>query len=100
MTAALTINRRGGETMKPRHIYTPLIVGILTPSAVVLALDILSQRRVPGPPSGTTLSGDIFFTALALIPFAGLILAAKIVSAKLTGWRLECVFWGGLLAIT
>jgi hypothetical protein len=35
-----------------------------------------------------------------LIPFAGLVLAMKVVYPYLPRWRLECVFWSGLLAIT
>src|SRR5262245_9956299 len=87
--------------MKPRHIYIPLIAGAVTPSAVVFFLEMFGSRRPPSrPPSGTTLSADFIFIALTLIPFVVLIMATATVSAKLRGWRLECVFWGGLVAVT
>ena len=86
--------------MRPRHIYIPLIVGALTPSLVVLALEMYGQKRPAGLPPPGSLWGAVYLAALTLIPFAALIPATKAFSARLTGWRLECVFWGGLVAVT
>jgi len=92
--------KMGRHGVKPRHLYISLIVGLVTPWAVVGALEMLGQRRVPWGPPPSIRTGDIFLTAIALIPFAALIPATKLISLKLTGWRLECVFWCGLLAVT
>jgi hypothetical protein len=84
--------------MKPRYIYIPLLVGGLTPMAVILVLELIGNRR-----SSLTL-GDLlldlpFITAFALIPFVALIGAMRAISSGVKGWGLECVFWGGLLPI-
>src|SRR5262249_22501250 len=84
--------------MKRRYIYLPLIVGALTPTSIVLILEMVGRRR-PRPPLNHLLVLQIYITAFALIPFVALMIATKVISAKLTGSRLECVFWGGLLSI-
>lgn len=90
----------GRHGVKPRYFYISFIVGLATPWAVVVALDVLGTRRPPTLPPSSDLTGTILFNALAFIPFAALIIAMKVISAYLTGWRLECVFWCGLVAIT
>lgn len=66
----------------------------MTPPGVIFVLNLIRTPRIKMMP----LDGVDFLTVLALIPFVALIFAIRIISLK--GWRLECVFWGGLLAVT
>jgi hypothetical protein len=87
--------------MKPRYAYIPLAVGVLTPYAVVFALEIFGHNRIGSSPMSPTSNpvGDLWLVAFTLIPFVALIVATTAVSTKLSPWRLECVFWGGLIAV-
>jgi hypothetical protein len=84
--------------MKARHIYIPLLLGVITPTAVILVLELIGERRL------SLFLGDLlrtipFITAFALIPFVALIGALYgFASLGVKGWRLECIFWGGLIA--
>ncbi len=83
--------------MKRRYVYIPLLVGALIPTVVPLVLKLFGTQR----PMFTTIFdvGLIWVTALALVPFVALIVAMMAISVR-PGWRLECVFWGGLLPIS
>jgi hypothetical protein len=97
--------------MKRLHIYLPLVAGILTPSLVIFVLKVFVGRRFVGRVSPLTAAIDILhrqFAAgqnlfllmlFAMIPFVALVLVIKIISSKLNGVRLECIFWGGFIAV-
>src|SRR5262249_30404693 len=52
--------------MKPRHIYMPLIAGVLTPPAVRFVLGTFDTRRPPSPPFYYFVRGELFIGARLL----------------------------------
>ena len=98
--------------MKQRYFYLPLAAGILTPSFVIFiievfitklspfksVLDILHRQFAEG--KNFPITDNLFkLMALSSIPFVALILLTWIVSLKTKGKRLDCIFWGGFIAV-
>jgi len=80
--------------MKAHHFLIPLVAGVLTQPGVVLVLETLSRRHAA---SVVTLS----LVVLTTICFVRFFLTVAVFSFGhgIKGLRLECLFWGGFIAM-
>ncbi len=91
--------------LKKKHILIPLLVGVFTPSLLIFIFDVFASHISPISSLLKVLSqqfgGDKLFLIMlfGLIPFVLLIRITALVSRKLKGKRLDCIFWGGLIGI-
>ena len=94
------------HNLQKRHIYLPVIFGVLTPSLVIFVLEVFVGNMSPTRSVADILyrqfaAGHNLFLIMAFgfIPFAILIGATALFSLKLKGKQLDCVFIGGLVGI-
>lgn len=92
--------------MERRHFYLPLVTGILTPSLVIFMLEVFVAGISPLKAAVDILhrqfaEGHNLFLVmfLSIIPFVALVLLVWVLSFKVKGTRLDCIFWGGFIAI-
>jgi len=81
--------------MKAHHLYIPLIVGAFTQPGVVLVLETLSRRHA------ASITPSLSLAILTAICFVPIILTVAVFSFGygIKGLRLECLFWGGFIAM-
>jgi hypothetical protein len=94
------------SNLRKRHIYLPVILGVLTPSLVIFILEVFVSHISPAHSVAHILyrqfaKGHNLFLIMAfgLIPFAILIGVTALFSLRLKGKQLDCVFYGGLIGI-
>lgn len=94
------------RNLRKGHIYLPLIFGALTPSLVIFILEVFvghvsPVRSVHGILERQFAEGENLFLIMVfgLIPFAILIGLTALLSPKIKGKRLDCLFIGGLTGI-
>jgi hypothetical protein len=92
--------------MKKHHLFVPLVTGILLPSMIIFVLEVFVGRISPFKSAMDILrrqfaAGHNLFLlmVLAFIPFAALIVLTWVLSFKVRGARLNCIFWGGFVAV-
>ena len=81
--------------MKQRYIYYPLMAGLATPYLIMASMLPPHLARQ----TEWSLGAFIFAVLLPLIPFVALVVAVKAISLNISGKRLDCIFWGGLLGV-
>ena len=94
------------QELKKKYILIPIIAGILTPSLVILILEIFVGhisiiQSVSNIIERQFASGENLFLLMlfGLFPFIILIWIISPISRKINGKRLNCIFWGGLIGI-
>lgn len=92
--------------MKRRYLYLPLAAGILTPSLIILFLQVLIAKMSPIKAVLDILhkqfaeGHNLFILMLwSFIPFGALILLTYVLEIKVQSKRLACIFWGGFIAV-
>jgi hypothetical protein len=94
------------SNLRKRHIYLPIICGVLIHSLAIFILEVSVDNMSPARSIADILSiqfanrHNLFhIMAFGLIPFAILIGATALFSRKLKGKQLDGVFTGGLVGI-
>jgi hypothetical protein len=92
--------------LRKRHIYLPVILGVLAPSLVIFILEVFVGHISPAHSVADILQrqfeeGENLFLLMAcgFIPFAILIGSTALFSRTLKGKQLDCVFIGGMAGI-
>ncbi len=96
--------------MKPTSrafwVIAPLIIGLLTPSMIVFYLEVFVAHMSPAASTMGILQrqfsdGDNLFliAVIGLIPFSTLSVVCFVASRRVSGARLVCIGFGGLLGI-
>lgn len=94
------------SNFKKRHIYLPLILGVVTPSLVIFVLEVFVGHIAPVNSILSIIDRQFadghnlfFIMAFGLIPFVMLIGITSILARTRKSIPLECLFIGGLLGI-
>ena len=94
------------RNLKRKHLYLPIAIGVLTPSLIIFLLEVFVGRISLIRSVITILqrqfaAGHNLFLIMIIgfIPFAILMGITAIVSIKIKGKQLDCIFYGGLTGI-
>ena len=94
------------HNLRKRHIYLPVVFGVLTPSLVIFILEVFVGHISPIPSVISILKrqfaeGQNLFLIMVFgfIPFASLIIFIALLSRTINGKRLDFIFMGGLVGI-
>ena len=94
------------RNLKRKHMYLPITIGVFTPSLIIFLLEVFVGHISPIRSVITILqkqfaAGHNLFLIMVIgfIPFAILVGITAIVSTKIKGKRLDCIFYGGLTGI-
>jgi hypothetical protein len=92
--------------LERRHLYIPLMAGILTPSVVIFILQVFVAKISPFKSVLDILNRqfaeghNLFLLMLiSFIPFAANIFVTWLASKKMSAARLDCIFWGGFIPV-
>lgn len=94
------------SNLKKRHIYLPVILGVLTPSLVIFILEVFVGHISPIHSILSILERQFaegrnlfLIMVFGFMPFAILMGITTLVSRTIKGKRLDCLFVGGLVGI-